>query len=174
MRALRRGMDPDLRRELSARIAQQLFRTREWEAADAVWCYLSLPEEVDTAGILGQAAAEGKHTAIPVIREGRMLFSGISAGPRLIPGAFGIPEPEEFRPACGERPLIVMPGIAYDTGLHRLGFGGGYYDRFLAEHPGFVTAAPAFDFSVLQEIPAEEHDIRPRVLITESRILRLP
>ena len=64
--------------------------------------------------------------------------------------------------------LIVMPGVAFDRELHRIGHGGGYYDRYLTAHPEHETIAIAYDFQVLAQVPFEEHDIRPMDLITEK------
>ena len=63
-----------------------------------------------------------------------------------------------------------MPGVAFDTNRNRVGYGGGYYDRYLKSHPQLRTLALAFDMQVLFEVPAEEQDIKPQLLVTETNI----
>ena len=64
-----------------------------------------------------------------------------------------------------------MPGVVFDLQRHRVGYGGGFYDRFLEQHPGLTTVALAFEFQVREEVPFEEFDIRPAKVVTERRIL---
>ena len=64
-----------------------------------------------------------------------------------------------------------MPGVAFDEQCHRVGYGGGYYDRYLEKHPGLIHIALAFEFQIFPEVPSEEHDIRPEMIVTENRIL---
>ena len=69
-----------------------------------------------------------------------------------------------------EEGLMLMPGACFDRELHRIGYGGGYYDRFLEAHPHFTTAALAFTLQCLEQIPWDPHDIRPEYLFTEQEI----
>jgi 5-formyltetrahydrofolate cyclo-ligase len=86
-------------------------------------------------------------------------------------GYFGIREPKEIHPAKEENALLLMPGVAFDEARHRVGYGGGFYDRFLEAHPGMVTVALAFEFQVKEEVPFEEFDIRPSRIVTEKRVI---
>ncbi|MEZ3487292.1 MAG: DUF4250 family protein [Lachnospiraceae bacterium] len=78
--------------------------------------------------------------------------------------------------ACFKDKLMVMPGVAFDRQCHRVGYGGGYYDRYLFAHqtdlPKFQIMALAFEFQILPEVPHEEHDMTPEIVVTEKRILR--
>ena len=73
-------------------------------------------------------------------------------------------------PASADDGLMIMPGVAFDTNRNRVGYGGGYYDRYLESHPQLHTLALAFDMQVLFEVPAEEQDIKPQLLVTETNI----
>ena len=89
---------------------------------------------------------------------------------RLTVGAYGIQEPSGDIMYRGDSGLMIMPGVAFDEERHRIGFGGGYYDRYLERHPELFTMAIAFEDQVLPKIPADEHDIRPMLLVTQDRI----
>ena len=66
---------------------------------------------------------------------------------------------------------MIMPGAAFDRNLSRIGYGGGYYDRYLCENPDVQTVAVSYACQVFDSIPSEEHDVRPRILVTENEIL---
>ena len=82
----------------------------------------------------------------------------------------GIPEPVGLEPEEIRDGLVILPGLAFDRERHRIGYGGGYYDRFLAEHPRCRTAAVAYELQVLPEVPWTDRDAVPEALITETGI----
>ena len=99
-----------------------------------------------------------------------MEFFHIENFGQLHPGTMGILEPEEGALADGADALVIMPGVAFDRDRRRIGYGGGYYDRYLAAHPCLPTMAVAFDCQVLDEVPYDEYDIRPQILVTETSV----
>ena len=104
-----------------------------------------------------------------------MRFYEITSFEQLAPGCKGIMEPAGGVCADGvQKALMIMPGVAFDEGRNRVGYGGGYYDRYLEAHPDFITVAVAFDFQVLPEVPADPHDRKPMFLVTESRTFPQP
>jgi 5-formyltetrahydrofolate cyclo-ligase len=106
--------------------------------------------------------------------ERKMRWANYTGRDSLIPGAYEIPEPPEDAVIDGPLPRtapVLVPGIAFDPSGTRLGFGVGYYDRFLAEHDG-LRVAPAYDFQVVERIQREPHDIPMDVIITEERLIR--
>ena len=126
---------------------------------------------METAEILKYCLKEGKAVYCPRVTGKEMDFYRISAVEELAAGFHGILEPPGaperlFRP--GKKALMVMPGVVFDRQHHRIGYGGGYYDRYLQGLQGIVTAALAFSFQVVEEIPAEPHDIRPQIILTED------
>ena len=139
---LRRGLTPDERHASEAAIYKSLFSLPVWREAVTVCGYISVRGELNTRPILERAAAEGKTIALPVTvtsaREGRMVFRALPNGDfdRLAAARFGIPEPDDSCPALTHadltRALILVPALAFDNQGYRLGYGGGYYDRFLA------------------------------------------
>ena len=102
--------------------------------------------------------------------ECKLFKSEITSFDELKPGAYGILEPDAGIPASADDGLMIMPGVAFDTNRNRVGYGGGYYDRYLESHPQLHTLALAFDMQVLFEVPAEEQDIKPQLLVTETNI----
>ena len=102
-----------------------------------------------------------------------MIFFRIDGEEDLEPGYFGIREPKQgLSAADGSNGLMIMPGVAFDRSRGRVGYGGGFYDRYLAAHPDLFTAAVAFEFQLFDQVPREETDILPRCLITEKQIYR--
>ena len=118
----------------------------------------------------------GKRTAVPkVTGERRMEFYYISSMEELSPGYRGIPEPEgragtEAVPA--KDALIILPGAAFDRMGNRLGYGGGFYDTYLASHPQAGRAAIAFSVQIAERIPSGPYDIRPDIIFTEKEMIQ--
>ena len=149
----------------SGDLARQLFAHPLYQRAGAVYAYLSYNQEVRTQAILRQAAADGKRLAVPKITDGRMDFLWLTAHTRLEPGFGGILEPVEGETANAADALVLMPGLAFDRQGHRMGYGGGYYDRFLAREP-HPTIALCYDFQLLDCLPTEDHDIPVDVVLS--------
>ena len=133
--------------------------------------------EVPTFDIMDAFSASGHIVLLPKPVPGpkrAMRWARFTGRGNLVPGAYEIPEPAED--AVIDTPLprgapVLVPGIAFDRSGTRLGFGAGYYDRFLAVHDG-IRIAPAYDFQVVERIPREGHDIPMDVIITEKRLIR--
>ena len=103
-----------------------------------------------------------------------MRFFRIRSFEDLQEGTMHIMEPDPQKCDCldvAENTLIIMPGVAFDINRHRIGYGGGFYDRYLAKHPDHPTVAAAYSFQVFDQIPAEAQDIRPQVLVTEEDVI---
>ena len=157
--------------EYSVSIATLLINHPIFEEAEIVYGYMPIRNEVDTLPILEEAFRLHKKVALPkVLSKTEMQFFEVESFQELTPGAYGILEPQTEHPAMAEEGLMLMPGACFDRELHRIGYGGGYYDRFLEAHPHFTTAALAFTLQCLEQIPWDPHDIRPEYLFTEQEI----
>ena len=181
---LRRGLTPDERRAAEASICETLFSLPAWRDAPVICGYISVRGELNTDPILRRAAAEGKTVALPVTvtgaDEGRMVFRALPNGDfsRLTPARFGIPEPNESCPALASsdfaRALILIPALAFDENGYRLGYGGGYYDRFLSSlrEVEIPHTAVGLTYAVCraEALPRESHDIPVHTIIDERRI----
>lgn len=145
--------------------------------AGVVMAYLSMPEELDVDEIVRRGPDAGKTMLVPRVEAdvGRMIAiqcASLQAG--LSVSSYGIREPVAGEEFPVERiDLIVVPGLAFDRAGNRLGRGGGYYDRFLAQ-PGLtaVRCAVAFDEQLVECVPAGPHDQPIDVLVTDKQVLR--
>lgn len=159
-------------REREEAIAGNLLALPQYRQAARVLLYVSRSGEVGTALILQRALEQGKEVCAPCCPPGdrAMFFCRIDSPGELKPGRYGILEPDPnkaLRQADWESTLCLVPGIAFDRQGYRLGYGKGYYDRFLAGKE-IVTAGLCYRELVRQELPREPHDQRVRLLITED------
>lgn len=169
----RRRIPPLAIEQRSGIIVKKLVQTQEYRDADWIWTYVSLPKEVQTFSLIEEAWKDGKHVAVPKVKRGdRLVFLELTTFDQLKEGTFHILEPEYGREVEDPSALLVLPGLAFDLQKNRIGYGKGYYDRFLTAHPGHPTAALSFDFALRTQIPSEEGDVRPDLLITDRRIIR--
>ena len=162
-------LTPEYRREASREITRQVLALPFWKEAGTVMAYWSMPSEPDTRELMETALREGKTLLLPrCLDAGRMAALPVKDLDGLKPGALGIPEPEPA--AAGseipEPDLILVPCMAAAPHGVRLGHGAGYYDRFLAEHPGKAVCL-CFRALLRADLPAEETDIITDLVITE-------
>ncbi len=169
--------------EISARsgsIWNKLTGHEKFISAGFVMCYMDFRNEVRTREYIGKCLAGGKRVALPVVKKDGGLRDILAYEVRdletdLCKGAYGIMEPVHGRAReveAEELDLVIVPGVAFDLKRHRLGYGAGYYDRFLRRtKPSCAKIGIAFDCQIEDKIPAEAHDIAMDAVITESRII---
>lgn len=139
--------------------------------------YAATRNEVVTDDMIRDALQSGKLVGLPLVHKERreLTFSYIKSLNELAPGVYGIrePLPEYLRPvSLTSIDLIIVPGVAFDLKGHRLGYGGGYYDRFLRRVGDDVPRVGlAFELQLLDELPVEDHDVTVDTIITEKRII---
>ena len=133
-----------------------------------LYCYIDYKQEVGTKAIIEKAWELGKEVAVPKIVGDEMKFFYIKQFSDLTDGYKGILEPTTLQCANTEEGLVIMPGVVFDETKNRIGYGKGFYDRFLNSHRKLRTIAISFACQVVEKIPADEYDIRPQVLITEE------
>ena len=153
----------------SAALAAKLYETPQYKSAESLYVYLSFNQEVRTEPIIRRAWAEGKRVAVPKVVGDEMVFIWIESFDNLAPqGAFHILEPIENGPvADDETALVLMPGLAFDPEGHRVGYGGGYYDRYLAAQPDHPTLALCYDFQLYDHLDVDDYDVPVDVVITD-------
>ena len=121
---------------------------------------MSYNQEVRTAAILRRCLADGKRLAVPKVYEEEMKFLWLEDLEAVAPGAYGIPEPIADGPVADDpAALVLMPGLAFDRQGGRMGYGGGFYDKYLSQHPGHPTIALCYGFQLLDHVEMEPHDI---------------
>ena len=168
IRQKKRAMtEPEIQAE-SAILTERFMRLPEYRRASVLYGYISYNQEVRTRAILEQAFRDGKRVAVPRIRDGKMEFLYIQNLDDLKPGYGGIPEPVAGEIATEKTALVLVPGLAFDKHGHRIGYGGGFYDRFLAAEPEHSTVALCYAFQVLPHLNTEETDIPVDLVISSG------
>ena len=192
---LRRTYSDPVLSKMSIQIMRQVLALEEYKTADTVFAYMALPGEVHTHALITQCLKDGKRVAVPCIMpagEGaktaaaradaamepvkEMHFHELNGFDHLVTGAMNIPEPDPAFSAClddREEALVIMPGVVFDRNLNRIGYGKGFYDRYLQLHPKHFTVAVAYDFQIAGQVPHEDTDIRPLVLVTPAETIRM-
>lgn len=140
-------------------LAERLFAHPLYRAAKTVYVYLSANQEVRTDGMIAQARRDGKRVAAPKVCGNELQFIYLEEDTKLQVGAFAILEPAEGQAADDPTALVLLPGLAFDRAGYRLGYGGGYYDRFLAREPQHPTVALCYGFQLLDRLPTDPHDV---------------
>ena len=160
IRALKRQMTETEITEKSNALCARFLATDAYCNAKTLYGYLSYNQEVRTMPILEQALRDGKQVALPKCYGPEMRFIRTEDLTAIGKSAGNVPEPLADGPvADDETALVLMPGLAFDREGHRMGYGGGYYDKFLAAEPNHPTVALCFDFQIVEQIPTEEFDI---------------
>ena len=160
IRTLKRQMSPAQIEEASRQLAEQFVKTSQYRQAQTIYGYLPYNQEVRTIPILEQALADGKRVAVPKVYGEEMRFIYMNDLTRVEAGFGGIPEPVEDTPVADDpNALVLMPGLAFDREGHRIGYGGGFYDRFLAQEPNHPTVALCYEFQLLPKLETDEFDI---------------
>jgi 5-formyltetrahydrofolate cyclo-ligase len=172
------SMAENARERASTAIAQRVRALPEWKAATDILGYLSMRREASVDLLLAAGLSDEKRVSVPAVDEERLRFRAIesSDGP-FVRGAYGIREPESNAPeidvAALTSGLVLVPGVGFDAAGMRLGRGGGYYDRLLAElPPGVTTVGIAFSCQLQEELPVDEHDRAIDLLATEHAVYR--
>ena len=158
-------------REKSLRIYRRLIDMSAYQLARRIACYVSIKNEVDTRTVIQKTIGSGKQVGVPVTREeGGMDFQAILGLSDLRPVRYGLREPVP-NPEMVLLPhtidLILIPGIAFDRLGHRVGSGGGYYDRFLVQTEA-IRIGLSYGFQIIDRVPAEPHDVKMDLIITEK------
>lgn len=139
----------------------ELFRIHPlYQNAKTIYGYLPYNQEVRTVPMLEQAIRDGKRVAVPKVFGDEMKFIYLDDLTRIEKGYCGIPEPIDNEPVADDpTALVLMPGLAFDPQGHRIGYGGGFYDKFLAAEPEHPTIALCYDFQMVDHLETEEFDV---------------
>lgn len=172
-------------------------RIRNWEVyqnAELLLFYVSYRSEADTLQLIKEAFEAGRNVAVPKVVGNDMIFYRITHMNQLVEGYKGILEPDvelceavtETRgeddvhtqsstsPALPKHTLLFVPGCAFDEKGGRMGYGGGFYDRFMEKYPDVLRVALAYEEQLVEEVPRETHDKPVDVIFTEKRLIQVP
>ena len=169
----RSALSKDEVADKSRAICRKIVSCEQFVQAESILLYLDFNHEVETGLIWEKAQKMGKHVAAPRLIGSQMVFARIQSEKDLIPGNWGIPEPKKNCPVIREhdsRTVVIMPGVAFDCSRNRIGYGGGYYDRYFAGYDSVYKIAAAYDLQIVEQVPAEPFDLKPDCIVTESHI----
>ena len=173
MKNIRKSMDISFKESCDNEIFLKLVSSEQFRNHDKILCYVSTDIEVDTRRFINYALECGKTVAVPKCgRNGEMTFFEIDSLDNLERSAFGIDEPSEklhrkFSSDETDSCLCIVPALAFDSDGMRLGYGGGYYDRFLSRFSP-ETVGICYSSCIVEKIPSQQHDIRIKNIITET------
>lgn len=160
IRERKRAMTEEEIVERSNTLAEKFYNSPAYQAASTIYGYLPYNQEVRTVPMLQRALDEGKRVAVPKVYGEEMRFIYLEDLTQVSKGYAGIPEPIADAPVAeDQRALVLMPGLAFDPQGHRIGYGGGFYDRFLAQEPHHPTLALCYEFQMQAHLDTEEFDI---------------
>ena len=155
--------------ELSKDIINQIINLDIYKRAKVIAIYNSMKMEVDTS-LLIKESLKNKIVLLPRIIDNEMVFFVINKDTKYIKSNFDILEPIGKK-HLGNIDLIIVPGVAFDDNLNRLGFGMGYYDKYL-ENKNIYKMGICFDEQIVKELPVLKHDIKMDMIISEKRIIK--
>lgn len=170
----RNRLEEDYRKHANAAITEAFLHSSVYQACKTLFIYISYSSEVDTNEIITRAISDGKTMLVPLTDQVNKKMDAIQItdfNTQLCKSCCGILEPnfaskEPYPPEKID--LIVVPGVAFDRRGYRIGYGGGYYDRYLCQSPNAKTVGFAYEQSLTDEIPSESHDQKVDIILTES------
>lgn len=176
----RNSLSKGERKEKSARIWEALKKEEVFQKAQAILVYMDYRSEVMTTGLVEELFASGtKRVFAPTVEGMDIQFYEVSSMDDFSEGYQGIREPginpEKLftnKMAQEMECLILVPGAVFDRERGRMGYGKGFYDRYLAAFPSLHSAALAFECQIARKVPVEAHDIRPDMIITDMGVIR--
>ena len=165
------AIPPELRRAQDKALFKAFLGLDAVKKAGSVLLFWGVGTEPETTGLLSALLASGKKVALPRCLPARGMEARFYRGGRLVRSPYGIPEPGEACPPAdkGELAVALIPALCYDRRGYRLGHGGGYYARWLADYTG-VTVGMCYKELLREELPREEHDRPVQILLTVTSV----
>ena len=167
IREKKRAMTEESIVQASKKLGELFAACPQYQAAKTIYGYLPYNQEVRTVPMLERALADGKQVAVPKVYGDTMRFIYMTDLSRVATGYAGIPEPIDDEPVAEDpTALVLMPGMAFTASGDRMGYGGGFYDKFLAQEPQHPTVALCYDFQLVDSLPTEAYDIPVDLVLT--------
>ena len=175
MREAREAISPEDRTRLSAVVSDRLFALPEVRAARTVSLFSSFGSEVDTSPMIERAHAEGRRVVLPFLDGDRMEVAEHGPGEELARSSYGAAEPLRRNAVDpGGVDAVALPGLAFDRKGRRLGYGGGFYDRWLSRlRPDAALIGICFASQLVERVPAGSSDVRVHVVVTDQEVIRV-
>lgn len=167
IRQKKRAMTEQQIESASRQLGEKFAACQQYQQAKTIYGYMPYNQEVRTVPMLERAMKEGKQVAVPKVYGDTMKFILVTDLTQMEKSDFGIPEPIADGPVADDpTALVLMPGLAFTARGDRMGYGGGYYDKFLSAEPDHPTVALCYDFQLLERLPTEEYDIPVDLVLT--------
>jgi len=157
-----------------AAVSGRIAALPELAKARVVLGFASFGAELPADPVMAWVLSSGRRLLVPFVDGPALRAAEVASLDDLAPGFRGIREPVERTPVDpGEAGVVIVPGVAFDQAGHRLGYGGGFYDSFLAELARSIPRVGlCFDLQIVEEVPAGDHDESVGVVVTERRVIR--
>ncbi len=173
----REEIDKQIKKELDLRIMNNFFNSDYINKSNVIFIYVNMESEINTVDIITRLLNMGKRVAVPKVLPGNKEMVALeikSLSDLNESGAFGILEPDITKKDVGDEvDLIILPGLAFDKRGYRIGYGGGFYDRFLQRYNNVKRVSLCYNFQIIENIPEEDFDEAIDIIITEDKIIRV-
>lgn len=166
----RNALTPNEIQLLSNKIINRLFSHPKIKNARVIAFYLAKDGEVDTRKMIELSITKGKEVLVPVTNH-KITFYRFESFDDLVKGNFGVLEPKSRLKPSKKPDVIVVPGVAFGLCMHRLGYGKGYYDSYLADSSAYRIGI-CFDFQLVEKLPTHKNDQKMDCIITEKRVIK--
>lgn len=163
----RESLSVDQAKQWSSSICAHILESHFYQSADTILAYMPIRNEVDIRGILERSLKDKKALFLPKVQGKEMRFYQVKDLQMLHPGAYGILEPEERNPLDVSKGLMLVPGVAFSKNGFRIGYGGGFYDRYLCEKNQIVTVGVCYEQQLCSQLTPEVFDQPVDELVTE-------
>lgn len=155
----------------SRQIQKNLKKIQAYYEAGTIACYYSIGSEVRTGNIIQEALSFGKTVSLPRVEGGSLVFYNVRGPEDLEIGEFGIMEPKQSCPKTDKFDVVLVPAVAMTNDGQRLGYGKGYYDRFLGNVDA-VTIALTYSKTLVKNIPRTDGDVLIQWIVTEDKVIK--
>ena len=156
---------------MSKPVCEHILTSNFYCQSQYIYAYYPLGNEVDIRPVIEKAWKDGKHVAFPKVFGKQMTYFEVSGFEQLHPGTFHVMEPEETLPVEWEKALVLTPGVAFDRDRNRMGYGGGYYDRYFEKKTGCIMLAVAYELQMAEKIPVGQYDRVLDGVVTEHGMI---
>jgi 5-formyltetrahydrofolate cyclo-ligase len=173
----RDSIPPAVKKNKDRSIEARLFNLPEFSAAKTIFFFASFRSEVDTIGMIRMSLEAGKRVVLPRVEGQNLGLYEIKSLGELGPGYMKIPEPsvltDDRKITINDVDAVIIPGAAFDKNGNRIGYGGGFYDRLLAElQKPVAVIAPTYEEQVIESVPTDPHDKKVSIIVTDRREIR--
>lgn len=167
----------EMRKKLRGNITSEFLKTDIYIKASVIFVFVSFSTEIGTVELINKALSDGKIVAVPYMtgKPHEMVFIEIKSMEELKPNKIGILEPEykyENIIKPDKNTVIIVPGLAFDKDFYRIGYGGGYYDKYIDENEYMLTVGVCFEEQITDVVPRDERDRAVDIIVTDKKIRR--